>query len=66
MVHVTPAHQFPLGVTMSLPRRLTLLEHAASRGGARSSRPNDDGDCARTVQEQRDIVLETAVRALLK
>jgi len=28
LVYVTPAHQFPLGVTMSLPRRLSLLEWA--------------------------------------
>lgn len=29
MVGVTPSHQYPLGVTMSLPRRLELLEWAA-------------------------------------
>lgn len=28
MVCVTPSHQFPLGVVMSLPRRLALLRHA--------------------------------------
>jgi GntR family transcriptional regulator/MocR family aminotransferase len=28
LVYVTPAHQFPLGTTMSLPRRLALLEWA--------------------------------------
>jgi GntR family transcriptional regulator/MocR family aminotransferase len=28
MVYVTPAHQFPLGITMTLPRRLDLLEWA--------------------------------------
>jgi GntR family transcriptional regulator / MocR family aminotransferase len=28
LVYVTPAHQFPLGVTMSLGRRLSLLEWA--------------------------------------
>lgn len=28
LVHVTPSHQYPLGVTMSLPRRLALLEWA--------------------------------------
>ena len=28
LVYVTPGHQFPLGVTMSLPRRLELLEWA--------------------------------------
>jgi len=28
LVYVTPAHQFPLGVTMSLRRRLALLEWA--------------------------------------
>jgi GntR family transcriptional regulator / MocR family aminotransferase len=28
MIYVTPAHQFPLGVTMSLRRRLSLLEWA--------------------------------------
>jgi GntR family transcriptional regulator/MocR family aminotransferase len=29
LVYVTPAHQFPLGVSMSLARRLVLLEQAA-------------------------------------
>lgn len=33
LVYVTPSHQFPLGVTMSLARRLALLEWA-SRSGA--------------------------------
>lgn len=33
LVYVTPAHQFPLGVTMSLARRLALLE-AARKSGA--------------------------------
>ncbi len=28
LVYVTPAHQFPLGITMSLPRRLALLDWA--------------------------------------
>jgi GntR family transcriptional regulator/MocR family aminotransferase len=28
LVYVTPAHQFPLGSALSLPRRLALLEHA--------------------------------------
>ena len=32
LVYVTPAHQYPLGVTMSLPRRLALLEWARSSG----------------------------------
>jgi GntR family transcriptional regulator/MocR family aminotransferase len=31
-MYVTPAHQFPLGVTMSLRRRLTLLEWARKAG----------------------------------
>jgi GntR family transcriptional regulator / MocR family aminotransferase len=30
LVYITPSHQFPLGVTMSLARRLALLEWAAS------------------------------------
>jgi GntR family transcriptional regulator/MocR family aminotransferase len=29
---VTPSHQYPLGVTMSLPRRLALLDWARSNG----------------------------------
>lgn len=33
LVYVTPSHQFPLGVPMSLPRRLALLQWA-SRAGA--------------------------------
>lgn len=32
LVYVTPAHQFPLGVSMSLPRRLALLEWARAAG----------------------------------
>lgn len=31
-VHVTPSHQYPLGVTMSAPRRLKLLEWARRSG----------------------------------
>lgn len=29
LVYVTPSHQFPLGVTLSLPRRIALLEWAS-------------------------------------
>jgi GntR family transcriptional regulator/MocR family aminotransferase len=32
LAYVTPSHQFPLGVTMSLPRRLALLEWARTAG----------------------------------
>lgn len=32
LVYVTPSHQFPLGMPMSLERRLALLEWAARRG----------------------------------
>jgi GntR family transcriptional regulator/MocR family aminotransferase len=32
MAYVTPSHQYPLGVTMSLPRRLALLEWARRSG----------------------------------
>ncbi|HKT68968.1 MAG TPA: PLP-dependent aminotransferase family protein, partial [Terriglobales bacterium] len=32
LIYVTPAHQFPLGVTMSLRRRLELLEWARESG----------------------------------
>lgn len=31
-VFVTPSHQYPMGVALSLPRRLQLLEWAAQRG----------------------------------
>ena len=31
LIYVTPSHQFPLGVTMSLPRRLALLEKAEQK-----------------------------------
>jgi GntR family transcriptional regulator / MocR family aminotransferase len=34
LIYVTPSHQFPLGVRMSLPRRLALLEWAAGHGAA--------------------------------
>ncbi|HEY6803046.1 MAG TPA: PLP-dependent aminotransferase family protein [Pyrinomonadaceae bacterium] len=34
LVYVTPSHQYPLGVTMSLPRRLALLEWAAQHNVA--------------------------------
>ncbi|MFC5525385.1 PLP-dependent aminotransferase family protein [Rhodanobacter ginsengisoli] len=32
LVYVTPSHQFPLGMPMSLERRLALLEWASARG----------------------------------
>lgn len=32
MIVVTPSHQFPLGVTLSLPMRQALLQHAARNG----------------------------------
>jgi GntR family transcriptional regulator / MocR family aminotransferase len=32
LVYVTPSHQFPLGMPMSLERRIALLEWAAKRG----------------------------------
>ena len=32
LVYVTPSHQYPTGATLSLPRRLRLLEWAARRG----------------------------------
>jgi GntR family transcriptional regulator/MocR family aminotransferase len=32
LLYVTPGHQFPLGITMSLPRRLQLLESARKSG----------------------------------
>ncbi len=32
LLYVTPGHQFPLGISMSLPRRLQLLEWAAKSG----------------------------------
>lgn len=32
LVYVTPGHQFPLGISMSLPRRLQLLEWARKTG----------------------------------
>lgn len=34
IVYVTPSHQFPLGVCMSLPRRLALLEWAVKHRAA--------------------------------
>src|SRR5438552_13840676 len=33
LILVTPSHQFPLGVTMSLRRRKALIEFAESRDG---------------------------------
>jgi GntR family transcriptional regulator/MocR family aminotransferase len=32
LIYVTPSHQFPTGVSMSLPRRLALLDWAARTG----------------------------------
>jgi GntR family transcriptional regulator/MocR family aminotransferase len=32
LVYVTPSHQYPFGVTMSLPRRLALLKWASQAG----------------------------------
>ncbi len=34
VICVSPSHQFPLGVAMSLPRRMALLDFARSRGAA--------------------------------
>lgn len=34
LAYVTPAHQFPLGIGMSLPRRLALLDWARAEGAA--------------------------------
>jgi GntR family transcriptional regulator/MocR family aminotransferase len=43
LVYVTPGHQFPLGITMSLPRRLQLLDWAA-RSGALILEDDYDGE----------------------
>jgi len=32
LIYVTPSHQYPTGVTMSLPRRLALLDFAQASG----------------------------------
>ena len=32
LIHVTPSHQYPLGVMLSLPRRLDLIRRAAACG----------------------------------
>lgn len=32
LIYVTPSHQFPLGVTLSLARRRALLQHAVQHG----------------------------------
>ena len=32
LIYVTPSHQFPLGATLSLQRRLALLDHARQSG----------------------------------
>lgn len=31
LIYVTPSHQFPLGITMTLPRRMALLEKAEQK-----------------------------------
>lgn len=43
LMYLTPSHQFPLGVTMSLPRRMQLLD-AARRGDAWILEDDYDGD----------------------
>lgn len=43
LVYVTPSHQYPTGVTMSLPRRLSLLT-LASRCGAAISEDDYDSE----------------------
>jgi GntR family transcriptional regulator/MocR family aminotransferase len=42
LVYVTPSHQFPLGVAMSLPRRMALLAWARERDAVLLE---DDYDC---------------------
>ncbi len=32
LIYITPSHQYPMGLTLSLARRLLLLEHAAKTG----------------------------------
>jgi len=44
MVYVTPSHQYPLGVVMSLPRRLRLLDWA-SRSGTWILEDDYDSEC---------------------
>ena len=34
LVYLTPAHQFPMGMTMSMRRRLELLQWAKAHGAA--------------------------------
>jgi len=43
LVYTTPSHQYPLGYTMSMPRRRALLDWAA-RAGACVIEDNYDGD----------------------
>ncbi|HYO79298.1 MAG TPA: PLP-dependent aminotransferase family protein [Thermoanaerobaculia bacterium] len=43
LIYLTPSHQFPLGVTMSVPRRLQLLD-AARRSDAWILEDDYDGD----------------------
>ncbi len=43
LAYITPSHQYPLGVTMSLPRRLALLEWA-QRAGAWVLEDDYDGE----------------------
>jgi GntR family transcriptional regulator/MocR family aminotransferase len=43
LAYVTPAHQFPLGGALALPRRLALLEHAR-RGDFRIFEDDYDGE----------------------
>lgn len=43
LIYITPGHQFPLGITMSLPRRLELLEWCR-RSGALLFEDDYDGE----------------------
>jgi GntR family transcriptional regulator/MocR family aminotransferase len=36
-IYVTPSHQFPIGATMPIQRRVRLLQYARARGGRRWS-----------------------------
>ena len=62
LVYVTPTHQFPMGMTMSLERRLELLQSAKAHGAAileddyDSDFHRDPGKALHTLDTEQSVV----------
>ncbi|MEM1093840.1 MAG: PLP-dependent aminotransferase family protein [Bacteroidota bacterium] len=64
LAYVTPTHQFPLGATLSLARRLALLRWAEATGGWIIEDDYDGAFCYRGAPLEPLYALDTAARVL--